>query len=708
MAANRTTLALAAWSLVSGLAAAAADADQGNDAAQTPLEEVYVWGARMLFDTEESSAATKFKAPMQDLPVSLELIGTEIIDTSQFNEFAPVLDSFSLASSEPGDRGLQEQILLRGFTDTPFYRNGVSDSLGALPVRDLANVEAIEILKGPNSALYGPGEPGGAVNFLTKQPQMQPAHSLQAGYGRFGRFRVQVDSTGALAGDSGLAYRFIGASEDADSFRDVATSERRFVAPSLLWAPNDRLEVLGAAEYLRHKAPFDSGTVAVDGAFPLPDRRFLGEPSAGDMRVEAFSAALDADYRWLRDWAVSLNLNWQETWIDGLRVEPAGLDDIELDAPSAILARELVHESENSRVFSAQAELQGEFTTGPLGHHVLAGYEYDWVQDATRLDISDSEEDPFAIDVFDVAYGAPLPELSPDEHVRESISQHGVYLQDLISLGERWRLLAGSRWDRFDARGRERVQDLSFDQGSDDFSSRIGIVFHPLKSLTLFGSYSEAIDPNEGLLPGGEPLQPTHAHSVEAGLRIRHPLMKFSLDASVFNTEQTNVTMEAPGNPGFEMQTARQVSDGLDVEASLHPLQTLQLGVAYAYTDAQIRDDPEIPDGTPPLNVPLHKLVIYGLYSASLRHDADLRAGFSHVYNSKRQASLDVDELAVKLGGYSVVNLFASYELNSHVEFGINVSNLLGEDYLAGSQSDLLHIMPGAPTTVYGTLTLRF
>ncbi|MBI1733292.1 MAG: TonB-dependent receptor [Gammaproteobacteria bacterium] len=706
---TRTTRWVAALGLAAGLTAAPCAAAEPADASgKSALDEVYVWGERMLFDTEESGAATKSATPLRDLPVSLELIGEQVIDTTQFNEFAPVLDSFSLASSTPGERGLQEEILLRGFTDTPFYRNGVSDSLGALPVHDLANVEAIEILKGPNSAIYGPGEPGGAVNFLTKQPQFEAAHSLQTGFGRFGRFRIQLDSTGPLAEGSGLAYRFIGASEQADSFRDFIASERRFVAPSLLWAPDDRLEVLGAVEFIRHKMPFDSGTVAINGRFPLPDGLFLGEPATGDTRIEAFTATLDADYRWQPAWTVSMNVNWQETWLDGLRVEPAEFDDIEPDEPSAILVRELVDESENSRVFAAQLELQGDLSTGPLRHRVLAGYEYDRIRDATRLDVSDSEEEPFEIDVFDIEYGAPLPARFPEEDVRENIHQHGVYVQDFITLGERWRLLAGTRWDRFDADGHERVEEIRFDQGSDDFSSRVGLVFHPWKPLTLFGSYSESIDPNEGLLPGGEPLQPTRGKSVEAGLRLRYPLMKFTLDASVFEIEQTHVTTEAPGQPGFEIQTARQVSEGLDVEASLRPFRLLQLGLAYAYTDAEIRDDPEIPEGTSPTNVPRHKLVFYGLLSAGLRNDDDLRAGFSYVYNSKRQASLDIEELGVKLDGYSVVNVFASYTLNSHVEFGVNVSNLFGEDYLAGSQADLLHIVPGAPTTVYGTLSLKF
>lgn len=682
--------------------------DAADSTAPPVLEEIEVWGSRMLFDTQTSHAATKVATPLRDLPVSAVLIGAEIIDTTQLTGPAPLLDNFSLAGSTPGERGLQEEILLRGFTDTPFYRNGISDSLGALPVHDLANVASIEILKGPNSALYGPGEPGGAVNFVTKQPSMTPAGSLKTGFGEDGRFRLEGDITGPLLADAGLAYRLVGAAESVDSFRDQVEAQQRFIAPSLTWTPDAGLEVRAALEFIRHVAPFDSGVVAVDGTFPLPAHTFLGEPATGDTRIEALTGTLEADWQWRPSWSLALALNWQETWIDGLRAEPAELEDIDLDEPAALLIRELVGEAENSRVFTGQAELQGEFVTGVLQHRLLAGYEYDRIRDRTRVAISDSDADPFAIDPFHVAYGLALPALEPEEDVREVIHQHGLYLQDFVTLGERWRLLLGTRFDRFDIDGVEHVAGATFDQSADDFSSRAGIVFHAFDALTFFGSYSEAIDPNEGLLPSGEPLKPTRAESVEAGLRVRHPALGFALDVSVFRIEQTNVTTEAPDDPGFEVQTARQVSEGLDIEASLRPLRLLQLGLAYAYTDAQVRDDPEVPDGATPINVPLHKLVLYSLATASLLREGDVRAGLSLVYQSQRHASLDSGELAVKLDGYTTVNLFASFALSPRVEFGLHVSNLLGADYRAGSQGDLLRIAPGAPTTVYGTLTFRF
>jgi iron complex outermembrane receptor protein len=680
---------------------AAADIGPPAGAASPGLEEVRVYASRLAIGADASLEAIKAGVPLQELPVSVETVGADLLGNAGMTDAAAALDGYTLAIATPGERGLFEQILLRGFTDTPFYRNGVAASLGALPVYDLANVEAIEVLKGPNGALYGPGEPGGTINIRTKQPQPEPSHSLRAGLGDAGRFRAELDTTGQLAADAGLSYRFVGAAEQAGSFREHVDMQRRFASPSVAWRPNERLEVVAALEFFRHVAPFDTGTIAIDGAFQLPRERFLGEPATGETRVETLTTSLDVEYRWHDTWTASARLLHQRTRIDGLHAEPVGLD-------GAMLARELLHEQEYARAFSAQGELQGDVRTGPLRHRLLLGYEYDGLRDRSQLDVSDSEDEPFSIDVFDAHYGTPLPLPGPEEHIRETVHQHALYLQDFVRFGEHWRLLAGTRIDYVSAGGHERVEDRRFQQSDADWSSRAGVVFTPWPALSLFGSFAESLDPNEGLLPTGEPLRPTRGRALEAGVRVRLPWREFNFDGAVFDIRQTDVTVDAPGRPGFEIQTARQDSEGLDLELSLRPWPHLRTGLAYTYTDAAIRGDPEIPDGTAPLNVPLHKLVVYALLSASLRHEEDLRAGMNVVCQSDRQASLSREESGVALDGFTTVNVFATLALSSRVEFGIRISNLLDEDYLAGSQSDLLHVAPGAPRTVYGTLELRF
>lgn len=671
-------------------------------------DEVTVKERRLDFGASESNSAIKSGAALRELPLSVEVLRKEIIENSQHHNFANLLDGFTLSNSSPGERGLYEEIVLRGFTEAPFYRDGLNDSLGVLPVRDLSNVESIEVLKGPNSALYGQGEPGGSINFQTKQPRLESFNSVTVGLGSYDRYRVEIDSTGPLARDRGLAYRLVGAIENSNSFRDFVKAERTFAAPSLSWKPNERLEFLGSLEFIRHVAPFDSGVLAVEGSFPLPRGRFLGEPDIGNTGIEALTSTLSGDYEFSDAWKVSSTLYWQDTEIHGLKVEPSDLDDLNAAGPSAILSRELQNESIRSEIFSAQVELEGEFDIRGVENRVLVGYEYSSIKDFEDIQASDSEEEPYEIDIFDVAYGQERPSLAPLIAARESVDVHSLYLQDFVKFGEHWRLLAGTRLDVIDTTGRDLVSVLSFVQEDRDFSSRLGIVYSPNSSLSLFTSFSESLDPNEGLNPSREPLQPTRGRAFEGGIKFRYPVMDLSLDTSAFRIEQTNVTSDAPNAPGFEIQTARQVSRGLDLELLLKPGEWIQLGVKYGYTDAEISDDPEIPGGTVPINAPLHKLVVFGLFSFNLTREHDLQTGVNFVYMSERQASLDEDELSVRLPGYSTVNLFIDYAFSPHVDFGMDISNVLDEDYLSGSQSDLLHITPGAPITVFGTIKIHF
>lgn len=685
-----------------------ADAAPGT-VADTPaevLEEIIVERPRL--DATESDFAIKSKAPLRELPLSVEVLDGVIIDSARHANLASLLDSYTLGGASPGERGLYDDIVLRGFAEAPFYRDGHNDSLGALQVRDLANVESVEVLKGPNAAIYGQGEPGGSINLRTKKPLPQNRNSARAALGSYGRYRVEFDSTGPVTGDDELAYRLIGALEDADSFRDFVNASRVFAAPSISWKAGEPLELLGSVEYIRHDSPFDSGVVALDGAFPLPRSRFLGEPEIGNMRIAGLTAELGADWEIGDALTFSATGYRQDSDLRGLKVEPVELDDFDPSGPSAILARELQDEVQETEVVSVQAELEYGFEFSGIGNRVLAGYEYSSIKDREDVHSSDAEDESYEIDIFNVEYGQPRPAMEAVFASSESSDLHAVYIQDFAEIGEHWRVLAGTRLDMIDSSGSERIEETRFDQEDEEFSSRVGAVYLPNAMLSVFASFSESFDPNEGLNPQRQPLQPTRGRAVEGGIKLRVPVMDLSFEASAFRIEQTDVTTDAPNAPGFEIQTARQLSRGLDLELLLKPGDWAQLGVKYGYTDAEISDDPEIPDGTTPLNAPRHKLLVFGLFSFSLRHGNDLQAGINLVHISKRQASLDPDELEVTLPGYTTGNAFADYALSGHVILGVNVSNFLDKDYLSGSQSDLLHIAPGPPLTVFTNIRVHF
>ena len=446
-----------------------------------------------------------------------------------------------------------------------------------------------------------------------------------------------------------------------------------FAAPSISWVPNDNWTVLGEMEFIQQKIPFDTGLIAVEDEFPLPASTFLGEPALGKTRLQALTTSFNVEYKRAELWGLSAKLLWQGSDIDGFRAEPDELDD-ENSAGEFLLSRAVQHESDDSDGFSAQFEFSRKISAARVAQQILAGYEYVRVDNHVVLSESDVEEDAFEIDIFDVVYGLNSPALAALRETDEVLHQHSVYLHDFISLGDKLRVLLGTRLDRIEIDINDIFIGTDVHQSDTELSSRAGLVYAVNSMLSLFVGYGESLDPNEGLTPQGSPLKPSGGKSVEGGIKFRHPFMNLSVDASLFSIEKTNVTVDAPGAPGFEIQTARQKSDGFDMLMSFSPAAWLHSNISYAYTDAEIFDDPELADGTQPINVPLHKLVLSSFISLRIRSENDLQAGLSFSYRSAQKASLDPDELTVKLPGYWLGDLFVNYTLSPRISLGLNIN----------------------------------
>lgn len=181
--------------------------------------------------------------------------------------------------------GTLDNFNVRGFADATTLRDSFRDSFteSGLTLRDPANIEQIEVLKGPASVLYGNVEPGGVINIVTKQPLADPFYSTNLSVGTYSFYRPSFDLSGPLTPDQKLRYRLNVAYENAGSFRNFVNSERVFVAPVLAWRIGERTNLSIDTSYLYDRRTFDRGIVAFgEGIADIPRDRFLGEP--GDFR----------------------------------------------------------------------------------------------------------------------------------------------------------------------------------------------------------------------------------------------------------------------------------------------------------------------------------------------------------------------------------------------------------------------------------------
>lgn len=209
------------------------EATPGTSTAQ--LEAVQVIGVKQPYRNLSATGATKSDALLKDLPQSVRVLSADMLQDAGVTKLADALDLGSGIAKQSNLGGLWDSYAIRGFTGDPnfgsdYMVNGFNYSRGYNGVRDAANTSTVEILKGPASALYGRGEPGGTINLTTKKPLFQPAQTVDLSAGNDGARRTTADLTGPIG--ERFAYRLNAAAEKADSYRDHVGSERYLLSPS--------------------------------------------------------------------------------------------------------------------------------------------------------------------------------------------------------------------------------------------------------------------------------------------------------------------------------------------------------------------------------------------------------------------------------------------------------------------------------------------
>ncbi|TXI39073.1 MAG: TonB-dependent receptor [Nitrosomonas sp.] len=229
-----------------------------------------------------TSTATKTNTPVMETPFSVQSLPRQVLQDQQAIRLDSVLQNVSGVTQMPTNQGGSDGFLIRGFSSDTTYRNGVfmPNSLGGGTVkREMANIEEIQVLKGPGSILFGRADPGGIINTVTKQPLATPYYSLQQQAGSFDFYRTKVDATGPLTKDDRLLYRFNLSYENSASFRDFVNTRSVFIAPVVRFNISPQTQITAELEYQSFKNVADPG-IPNRGNRPadVPRNLFSGEP----------------------------------------------------------------------------------------------------------------------------------------------------------------------------------------------------------------------------------------------------------------------------------------------------------------------------------------------------------------------------------------------------------------------------------------------
>ncbi|KGF78381.1 membrane protein [Massilia sp. JS1662] len=662
--------------------------------AEPPVDTVHITGQRTAYHGLTVAGATKTDAQPLDLPQSTRTLEADLLRDAGVTNLAGALELASGIARQSDLGGLWDSYAMRGFTGDPnfgsdYMVNGFSSSRGYNGRRDVAGTQSIEILKGPASALYGRGEPGGTVNIVTKKPRFAPQYGIDVALASHGTRRAAADLTGPLS-DS-VAYRFNLAHQAGGSFRDLVHTERTYAAPSILWHAGEDTTVSYEIEATRQRTPFDRGVVAVLGRLPVS--RFLGEPADGPVIVQSVGQQLFVQHALGDRWSLQGGASYRDSALAGYSTEAS-----DLAADGRTLRRQRRHRDFAAIDRSARVELLGRLAN----HAVLVGADtYRFDDRRVQLRRNPSAANPYALDIFAPVYGgvaAPLA-LSIDtlEHQRAT----GLYVQDQLDLTARWKALVGVRHDQYRQTVINHRTAAVNHQRLGATSPRAGLVYQPDATVALYASMARGFRPNSGIGIDNQAFPAEESRADEVGAKLDTP-GGLAGTLAVYRIRKKNVLTTNPANTDYSIPAGEVASRGVELDVSGRLRRNLKLSASYAYTDARVtRGDNTIRTGSRVPNVPRHSanvLLVAG--------DARVSAGAGLAYVGERFGDVAASS-DFRLPGYTTARLMAAYAPDKRWRIALDVDNLFDRRYYASSYSRLW-VMPGSTRTATATLSYRY
>lgn len=560
------------------------------------------------YSVPDATTALKTDTPILQTPFSIQVVPQQVLQDQQATRVEDAVQNVS-GVQIPWTGGQYQDFIIRGFgTNNVRFRNGIR-----LPANrfDMANVDRIEVLKGPAAMLYGRTEPGGMINVVTRQPQATPGHYIQQQFGNFDYYRTVLGSTGKLKEDGSLLYRFDGSYWNAGSFRDFVSNQRVFLAPNVTWKPTADDDFNVNFEYQHDLSVGDTGIPAIYGHIAdVPISRNFSNPGFGRDPID--SRLIDASWthRFNEDW--KLHSGGVVNWIDyTFHDNPVAYFQFALeDTPNPAVRRGIYFEDFHRRAITAYSDLTGKFHTGQLKHEVLLGGNY-YVQRLNNKGFFGLNalfdpllpEDWFTnVGLYNPVYPA-LPfgyfdarrKFAPNDYGLNKDEWASIYFHDQISFGDWIHVLGGGRYDWSSSiQGVSTIVpwlpvtsgDTSF-RRTDRFSPKAGVVLNPLPNISVYGSYAEGFGSNNfGRSATGGVLPPETSRQFEWGVKGEFLDRRVLATLAFYEINKKNVATLAGDGASFEAIGAAR-SRGVEFDLAGKVTDALSLIASFAYTDAR-------------------------------------------------------------------------------------------------------------------------
>ncbi|MGJ8624143.1 MAG: TonB-dependent siderophore receptor [Yoonia sp.] len=556
---------------------------------------------------ESGRQATRVDTAIRDIPQSVSTVTQDQLEDQQPRTLLDSLGYTSGASvSNFGFDSRYDAFYLRGFASfyNGLFRDGLRQVNGpsAWYQNHPYSFEAVSILKGPSSAMYGVSGAGGLVNVVSKRPKSDAFNEVQLGFGTDNRQELAFDFTGPV-GDGRLSYRVTGVTRDADTTLEGYSDDLNMIAPSLTYELTDHttITILGElAESTR------GGTASYyNSSYGVASDIYIGDPDYNDFVNEQWRIGYEVEHEVTDTITIRQNVRYSEVDAD---LEFSGIYD-----SGAGFERYWGHYLENSETLNIDTNVEMDFTTGTVEHALVAGFDF-----------SRSSYDSYYDGVGYVS-AAATDAVDQSYYSGQEMDQFGVYLHDQLQRGP-WTVFVSGRYDWVETTTLDEAQ-TGTDTSAEGFSGRVGVNYAVNNDLSLFANLSSSFVPTTGLvydsstdITSGRSGDPTIGLQTEIGIKYELPGTESLVTASIFDIKQTDAVVFQSVDPTefdglYQVQVPYDLrSRGIEIEGQFNLTNDLRLTTSYTYLDMEIERGVTGTEGNQLSSTPHHTASIWGFY----------------------------------------------------------------------------------------------
>ncbi|MCP9496731.1 MAG: TonB-dependent receptor [Pyrinomonadaceae bacterium MAG19_C2-C3] len=670
-------------------------------------ESVVITASEDGYGALDANTATKTDLPLRDIPQAIQVVPQTVLRDQNANRLDELYKNVSGINAFSN----YQDFAIRGFRSSEVLYNGVrANPYNFFATPKLNNIERVEVLKGPAAVLYGGGEPGGIINIVNKRPQAKAAREVAFTFGSFGQKQLAVDFTGALNDSQSLLYRLDAAFEDANSFRRFQEFRNTQIAPALTWRANSKTGITTRFEFIKdnRKGQRDRGLLAPFGDTNLLPLDFTVNEPTDRLGNTGYSAEVGFE-RIFNDNLRSNGLfRFSRSEYFNRYHEPRR---VRLADGVLIADRQFRDQSNDVNFYAPTFNLIGDFQTGSITHNFLTGSDITIIDDGFTASFANA---PFvtSLQVLNPVYGATnisaYPR-DPELYFTDS-RRYGFYVQDLIALHPKLKVLASARFSRFNDSTRfvypaDETANSSIQDTQSKVTFRTGAVYQPTSFVALYASYTQGFLPQliDNQLPiFGGPFKPEESEQVETGAKFNFLNNRVNATLAAYRIVKRNTLVADPADEDFLrfIQLGRTRSKGFEVDITGSVTPRLSVITNYAFNRIAITEDSD-PTliGNPLPNAPRHSAGFWTRYDFE-RTPLGLAAGLSFI---DRRETFDQ---RVQLPSYVVFDTAAFYRFRTF-DFALNVDNLFDRRHFIGGYSTT-SIFPGTPRRFKFTTRYRF